>query len=58
MLKVGEGMARILSKLSMRGRRGRIERADFISSNAMFYKVLGREKNKRFPKVPNKIDHK
>ncbi len=37
---------RILSRINTRGRRYRSEKAEFISSHALFYKVLSRDKKK------------
>lgn len=42
---------RILSRLTASGRRYKSERAEFISSNAMFYKVLGKEKKEKRKKM-------
>ena len=35
---------RIISRINASGRRYKSEKTEFISSNAMFYKVLGRDK--------------
>ncbi|OED34724.1 hypothetical protein AB834_05960 [PVC group bacterium (ex Bugula neritina AB1)] len=39
-------LMRILSRINTGGRRYRSERAEFISSNAFFYKVLDKNKKK------------
>ncbi len=42
--------SRVLSRLTMRGKKMRPEKAQFISENALFFKALKKEKQ-GFPKL-------